>query len=332
MNTVTDNGFICDGWRLSNLGVNRLTGSLATDGYTNGPSRGSPAYLNFLVGAAGAPGASDAYGCWSTIEGQFFQPVARFGTPAASYLVVTFDVLCSVPGTYAFALRGGTPLRSFIAPVVVNAANVWETKTIVIPGDSGGAGWVANNTAGAYLSFCIGAGSVSTAPAGTASLWQTGNFIGLSGQTQLVATAGAVFKVGNFQIERGQIATPFELIPYDTSLRKAQRYSPVFSSAGQLEDFAVGTTNATNGGVIPVPFPVPVRTPVTGLNVSAPGHFGLTTATVSAALNVLTWASAGIISARINATAAGAPYTQSQPCYVFMNDPNALLAFTGAEL
>jgi hypothetical protein len=82
-------------------------------------------------------------------------------------------------------------------------------------------------------------------------------------------SAGSTFLLSGVQVEKGAFATPFEVRPYGTELRLAQRYyyqltSPtaaVQGSAAVYAIFGTATGITTTAFWLPIQFPVVMRTP-----------------------------------------------------------------------
>jgi len=222
--TTANGAYVVDGWLLQNTGTNRVTGSqLAVSGIL-------PAENVFRIqvtGTAGAPAAGDLYGGYQPVEGYSVADLG-WGTAGAVGVVTSIRVRSSVAGTYALSFRNGASNRSYIAQFNINSANTFEDKVLYIPGDTTGT-WLTNNGIGLFAEVTVACGSTYATTSGS---WQAGNFAGLTGQTQLTATAGATFDFTLMQVEPARVATqpatPFEWIPFDEELRRAQRY--LFSS------------------------------------------------------------------------------------------------------
>jgi len=112
----------------------------------------------------------------------------------------------------------------------VNAANVWEYKVITIKGDVTGT-WAKDNTTGLDIIWSLGAGSGASTAAGAA--WNAGGFYNVTGAVQFVGSAvGATFALTNASVEKGGVATPFEVRPLQFEIKLCQRYFEVFHASG----------------------------------------------------------------------------------------------------
>lgn len=241
--TTTDGAYPVDMWRFDNMATARLTAQQETTALFPGFER----CLLATVTNAGAPAIGDVHGFTTSVEGTDIG-FLRFGAATAGALAITVQVRCSVPGTYALAVRNAAADRSYVTPLVVNAANTVETKTFLIPGDVAGT-WV--NGAAAALSVSIGLAVGTTFQTPNASVWQAGNFRGLTGQAQLTATNGATFRCTGYQSEPTDVAnptfTPFERLPLDISQRRAMRYWESTYERG------VAPGSSTSRGIIRMP-------------------------------------------------------------------------------
>jgi hypothetical protein len=84
--------------------------------------------------------------------------------------------------------------------------DTWEKKSVTIPGDTSGT-WLKTTGQGLRVAFGFGQG---TDRAGTAGAWAATNYIGVTGQTQLIGTLNATWYVTGVQVEAGSVATPFQ--------------------------------------------------------------------------------------------------------------------------
>lgn len=114
--------------------------------------------------------------------------------------------------------------------------NTWRRVTFTIPGDTTGQ-WMTNNDAGLTLALCMGSGSlyatgnVAAASGNTVSVWNSvPEFAGTGVQAYGNSSNDFLGNIGNtvfvtgVQVEKGDVATPFELRPLGVELGLCQRY------------------------------------------------------------------------------------------------------------
>jgi hypothetical protein len=191
-----------------------LTGqrsTIAPAGFTNS--------LSYTITSAFTPSSSEGNSFTQIIEGFNVADLA-WGTASAQPVTLSFWVRASVTGTYGGSLRNNAANRSYPFSYTISAANTFEYKTITVPGETTGT-WETSTSAGIYLFFSLGTGSVLT---GTAGAWANGNFINVTGATNITSTAGATYYITGVQLERGQTATSFDVLPYGTELNLCKRY------------------------------------------------------------------------------------------------------------
>jgi hypothetical protein len=212
------------------------------------------------VGTARTVVSGDRFGVEQQIEG-FNTADFGWGTASAQPVTLSFWVRSSVTGTFGLCFSNFS--RGYAATYTINAANTWEKKSVTIAGDTSGT-WSTTNSVGVVISFDLGMGSDVRTTTGS---WQTGTFLGATGATNLVSTAGATWYITGVQLEQGSTATPFERRLYGNELANCQRYYWKVGPTAQM----VGTTGYVPGsGVVyraGYEFPVPMRaTPTINFN------------------------------------------------------------------
>ena len=202
--------------------------------------------LKLTVAAAYTPGTTDAFNIGQYIEGLNVADL-NWGTASAQTIAFSFWVKCSVTGTYSVQF-GGDNGRGYIGNYTVNAANTWEYKTIVVPGDTSGT-YATNNTTGLMAFFSLGAGSGRQ---NTANVWTASGYttVAATGSTNLVTNASATWYITGVQLEKGSTATSFDYRPYGTELQLCQRYA--YPIRGGFSGFGNGTTVVDTGFNFPV--------------------------------------------------------------------------------
>ncbi|VTU32327.1 hypothetical protein H4CHR_02989 [Variovorax sp. PBS-H4] len=257
--SVTGHGtFPVDGWQIANASTARITAAQQV----TSAFQGFLTSLRATVTTAGAPGAGDLHAFIQGVEG-YATGRLGWGTSGALGVWVSGYFRSSVPGTYAISMRNAAQNRSYVAPLVINNANTTEYKSWFIPGDTAGT-WANGSSVGMYLTVALAVGS--TYQTATTNAWQAGNFLGITGQTQLTSTNGATFEMTGVQNEPSYLSA-YEALPFDISLQRARRYwqssyaygftpgTNVDSLGNAYRGFAIGS----NDLVAFAPFPVEMR-------------------------------------------------------------------------
>jgi hypothetical protein len=189
-----------------------------------------------------------------------------WGTANAQDVTLSFKVRSSLTGMHSGSIiNAPTFNRSYPFTFTVNAANTWEEKTVVIPGDTSGT-WATSGTgAGLQVAFNLGTGSDFV---GTAGAWNGNTNYGATGAVSVVATSGATFYITGVQLEAGSVATPFERRPYGTELQLCQRYYYKTVADAIGAPFANGYSFSTTQAAGVVQFAAPMRVRPTALEQS----------------------------------------------------------------
>ena len=273
--TLTTSGSILDRWFAvatvsSKYSVQRNLSAVT-------PPVGFSNYLGVLSASAYSVVASDVFTVRQTIEGTNAGDFA-FGTASAKTVTLSFYVRSSLTGTFGGSLKNGGSDRSYPFTYSINSAGVWEYKTVVIPGDTGGT-WVSTTASWGTVSFGLGVGTTFSGPAG---VWAATNYNSATGSTSVVGTSGATFFITGVQLEVGNAATEFERRPFDQELALCQRYyeksydqgtALATSTATGLRNFyATGILN--NYKFASIPFSVSKRAASTVVIYSRSGTVG----------------------------------------------------------
>lgn len=145
----------------------------------------------------------------------------QWGTANAKPATISFWARANGAYTYFLSLRNDGFTRSYVTSLATTA-NTWQLYTFTIPGDTTGT-WPKDNTVGLRVS--ISAVSGSTFQTSSANVWQAGNFMSLTTNTNaFISTVNANFLITGLQLEKGPVATPFEIRPFGNELQLCQRY------------------------------------------------------------------------------------------------------------
>jgi hypothetical protein len=306
-------------------------GSVASK-YTLQQSTTAPAgFINSIVAtslSAYTVGASEVFNIAQFIEGTNIADLG-WGTASAKSVTLSFWVRSSLTGTFGGALRNSAGDRSYPFTYTISSADTWEYKTITIAGDTSGT-WLTTTGIGIAVFISLGAGATLS---GTAGSWAGANYQSATGATSVVGTNGATFYITGVQLEVGSVATPFERRPYGTELSLCQRYLPEPIVNGTI---IMGTALSNTSSYARLTFTIPVRTPPTGISVSAANHFSVYSFnnTTSGAATSVAFASGDSIGGWVQiTTTAGSPtLAAGHTTQFYGSNASARLLFTGCEL
>ena len=259
---ITTNDFrTVDHWRFNVASTGTWTATVENDGPAG---TGLTKSAKFLVTSATASPTWAAFE--QAFEGQDLQRIAK-GTVSAQPLTLSFWVKSNVTGTYVVNLYDLDNTRSVSAQYIIASSGTWEKKVITFPSDSVGL-LDNNNDASMFVAFGLGFGSAATS--GTLNTtWQTAvtanRFVG---QVNVAASTNNYWQITGAQLECGLVATTFEFEPFESTLRKCQRYfcksystntNPGSTDVGLISGNIPGALN-TGLKSTGVYFPVTMRT------------------------------------------------------------------------
>ena len=255
-----------DRWRhfLSSMGT--WTNSIENDAPTGSGFRKSWKWL--CTTADASPSSTDFFPVGMKFEGQNLQHFAK-GTSSAKSFTLQFWVKSNKTGTYIVELTDENNSRHVAASYTVSASGAWEKKTLVFPADTTGA-FNNDNALSLDMTFWLGVGS-SRSSGTLATSWAskvTAN--SAVGQVNLADAINNYWQITGVQLEAGPVATPFEFEPFETTLRKCQRYfcksTPItetnfttLAANSNMNSGAWWCVSGGNGGGVRAPFPVEMR-------------------------------------------------------------------------
>lgn len=214
----TTGGYLtCDRWQ----GAISALGTWTNTQESDGPIGINKSWKWLCTTADASPAAADYMLVRQAIEGQNLQQLLK-GSASAKSCTVSFWVKSNKIGTYIVYLNDDANGRIICASYTISVSATWEYKTVTFVGDTSGA---LNNTSstGIWLSFTLGVGSNYTGSSLQTS-WSTGQTGLGTGQVNVAAAVNNFWQVTGVQLEVGSVATPFEFEPFETTLRKCQRY------------------------------------------------------------------------------------------------------------
>jgi hypothetical protein len=217
-----------------------------------------------------------------SIEG-FNTADLMWGTANAKSITVSVWVYSSLIGQYAIWIRNSAADRFYATPFTITTANTWQQVTATIAGDTSGTWIGATNGIGATVGICLAAGSSRV---GAGNTWSGSSFYGVTGQVDWQATSSNTFYFTGFQLEKGNIATSFDVRPYGTELALCQRYYQQIGKSNNVgyQPYGVGVCTSTTETSIMINLPVMMRSnptfTFTGANNTFAGIAGTTVTSV----------------------------------------------------
>ena len=239
LGTSTSGSYILDGWVLGKVG----TMSVTAQQYNAATLAGFPNILNIAVSTAqGSLGAGDAVHVYQPLEGYRIARLA-FGNASASPITLAFWTAHNRTGTYSGSIRNNIPNRNYSFTYTQNVSDVWEYKTVTIPGDVTGT-WLGTTSIGMYLTLAMALGSNAMT---TPGVWSATSFQGATGQVNAVASTSDVFRLTGVKVLPGiefpsAARSPLIMRPFNQELETAMRY--------YRKSFDYATVPAQNTGVL----------------------------------------------------------------------------------
>jgi hypothetical protein len=153
-------------------------------------------------------------------EGINFSHLA-YGTPNAKTMTLTFWVKSNVTGTYQ--INFGTTRRLY-KTYTIDTADTWEKKTITFAGDTSAS--IANDTSVGFLILWEAAAGPDVGSGTPTGEWEAPNSTNDAAlhQVNLASSTSNYVNITGVQLEVGDTATPFEVMPYDMQLARCERY------------------------------------------------------------------------------------------------------------
>jgi len=151
----------------------------------------------------------------------------NWGTARAIPAVLALEVACSKIGTFGVGLRSSNADRSIVFPFTIPVADslAYRRFTFAIPAITSGT-WPKTNVSAASLSITALCGTTYQAPANGA--WQSGNYLGVAGHTNLLGTSAQQMSIRGIGLyadpDATGIAPPFEVPNYGEELARCKRY------------------------------------------------------------------------------------------------------------
>jgi hypothetical protein len=188
--------------------------------------------------ADASPAAGDTRNIQQRLEGQNLQHLLK-GTSGAKKLTLSFWVKSNKTGTYIAELYDEDNTRQISQSYTIDTASTWEKKELVFDGDTV-SGFDNDNAYSLAVVLWLGAGTDFTSGTLNTSWASVTAANRAVGQVNLADSTSNEWYVTGIQLEVGSTASGFEFEPYDTVLRKCQRYYHQLGGNAAYEVFAIG--------------------------------------------------------------------------------------------
>lgn len=214
---ASNNDFTADRWKYKKTGAIVHTVSQSSDVPTYAESGILSNYsLHLDVTTADTSlAASDYSQVRYRVEGYDYAQLA------GGNATLSFWVKGAKTGVHCIAIKNSGSDRTYVSEYTIAVANTWEKKEIIVPITETGGTWDYTNGIGLTIDFVLAAGSNYHT---TADSWQTGNYYCTSSQVNEGDSTSNNFRIAQVQLERGDIATPFEFRPFAEEVALCKRY------------------------------------------------------------------------------------------------------------
>lgn len=174
-----------------------------------------------------------------------------WGTSGAKSATISFWVRASVTGIYSIGIKNAAANRSICLEYTIDSIDTWEYKTITFPGVTDGT-WEQTNSRFCFIDVWQAGQGSQTSTIGT---WQNQNVNMSSNQVNLFTSTSNTFYLTGFQMEVGNVATPFEYRSYGEELALCQRYYWQSTTNAGYYAFQYASTHK----MMPIQHPVEMR-------------------------------------------------------------------------
>ena len=215
---------------------------------------GSPSAWEIKCTSTDSSIASNQYALFlQSIEAQFVQDFL-YGTSSAKTLTCSFWVKSSLTGTYGFFfIKGDTTAYYLPIEFTISSADTWEKKIIEISPTAGSTSLITSsggvidndNGIGIDIGICLAMGSNYQ---GTNNTWTSSAHYTTSNQANFLSNTSNNFYITSFQLEVGDDATEFEVLPHDIQLERCRRYCQQHTSTGS-DYYGYGVGHAVNANL-----------------------------------------------------------------------------------
>lgn len=170
----------------------------------------------------------------------------QWGTASPKDITVQFNVFSNISTTFFFVIRNIPCTYSYVRPFTTTA-NTWTRVSFTVSGPPAISTWASNASPAAYFGIFAYGGSSYHSP--SPNTWQAGNFLATSAATTtFTSSTSNFFAITGFQVEKGTIATSYEMVPF----RELSLYPGAILQAQSIKVnplFITSSTTYVNTGI-----------------------------------------------------------------------------------
>ena len=285
--TPASGAYTLDRWQYGASQASKVTIQQNANSVT--PPTGFKNYLGAVVASTATVGAGDYFQFSQKIEANNTSDL-DWGLSAGKTLTLSFWAMCSGAVTLSGAVQSIlSPFTSYPFTFSFTASGIWQQFVITIPAPPPSTNWATGTSTSLYVQWNLAVGSTYS---GTGNTWVNNNYFGATGASSLMGTVGNYLYITGVQLEKGNIATSFDVRPYTTELALCQRYCWVsYTTSGNGGPLGTGAVYSATLTQVSLQLPVSMRTAPTATTVlngssiwcgSYVGATGTTTATTPA--------------------------------------------------
>lgn len=252
--TGTDQTYCADRWRLRGVIASGTIACGQVSGFPSTSIQGTFAWL-FSTTVNGTVNSTSVVCAEQFIEGFNVQDFKLGTANAASFTLQFYASVTSGTFVMGISFSNNALNRSYVTSVTLTTTPT--LYSITVPGDTAGT-WAIDKTCGLTVRFAYALGSTFTTA--TTGAWQAGDLRGPLAQGNGLTTASAQsVYLSDVQLEKGTLATQYDLRSWGTELALAQRYYE------KSYDYATNPSTATGVGAQIFVMPVTSAANVVGL-------------------------------------------------------------------
>jgi len=260
--------------------------------------------------ADAAIAAGDVCQIRNFVEGYNFVNIAGVG------LCLQFWHKHTKTGIYCVNVSSSNADRSFVREYTQDVSDTWEFASVLIDASPTAGTWNYTTGIGLVVGFTLACG---TDFQGTAGTWNSADDRATSNQVNACDSTSNNFRLAGVQLEKGSVATEFDVRMYTEELLLCQRYTQVVGGDSLYQRIGIGLATSTTAGEFYFFLKVPMRVTPTWSS-SGLSDFLLSNGAGTAAPSSLTLIESGTSVVSIQGTSAGAWTAVLQPVNLVTNN------------